>query len=125
MNDDLTIPDFLDRKKNPVEPCSIQERRAWLASLNPAHAGVARFTREVVELAKGKPVAAQTTAEWLAALTPGEEDELVEIKAMVKTSLEHAKRMAHDWVTRTGIDRKAAARRRAALKTVKGLRRRT
>lgn len=115
MNDDLTIPEFLDRKKNPQTPASMEERRAYaqaaLAAVTYAKAQTMRV------LAPEDDDGPQ--------LTPGEQDELAEIKAMIKTSLEHAKRMAHDWVTRTGIDRKAAARRRAALKTVKGLRRRT
>lgn len=29
MYDDLDIPDFLDRKKNPVEPATIEDRRAF------------------------------------------------------------------------------------------------
>ena len=113
--DDLAIPAFLDRKLNPQTPATMEERRAYAqASLAAATHAKAQTVRALAPEEDEGPQ-----------LTHGEEEELAEIKAMVKTSLEHAKRMAHDWVTRIGIDRKAAARRRAALKTVKGLRRRT
>jgi hypothetical protein len=113
MTDDLTLPDFLDRKKNPVT----EDRKP--SQLRYVHKDglVWPPARDWSAAAEKKRAEAREEN----ALTAGEQDELIEIKAMAKTNIGLAKRMASEWLTRT-IDRKAIARRRLALKEVKGLR---
>lgn len=55
-------------------------------------------------------------------LTPGEQEDLMEIKLMAKTNVDLAKRMATEWIHRT-THRPTQARRRSWLRTVKGLHR--
>lgn len=104
MEHELDIPDFLNRKTNGVTTSTIEERRAYCGVTAPKQEPV-----KVIDYSKDE-----------ALLTEKEHEELTEIRAMVKTSLVHAKRMASDWVSRTSV-RAVQARRRHWLKTIKGL----
>lgn len=108
MSHPLDVPEFLLRKNHP--------------EYNERDTGPRYLKKESREIVIPKTKAAPPPKE-IGALTAREQEELMEIKAMVKTSLVHAKRMASDWVNRTAV-REVQARRRHHLKTVKGLHRR-
>jgi hypothetical protein len=122
MNDDLALPDFLDRKKNGIVP----EKRTNQRYLPKGRGIVWPPKRDWREVEAARRAEQREYESCLgskvvnAGLTRGEQEELAEIKAMIGTSIIHAKAMALDWVSRN-VNRKIQARRRAALKSVKGL----
>jgi hypothetical protein len=111
MTHPLDIPDFLSRKLHP----ELNERELG----GPKPRSLVREQREIV-MPKATPKPVERDYGQLSA---GEREELAEIKAMVKTNLVLAKRMATEWVNRPSV-RDVQARRRHYLKTVKGLQRR-
>lgn len=115
MNDDLTIPDFLDRRKNGY----VEDRKASQLRYMDKASGIVWPPKRDISYYRDKENERRVETDPND-LTPCERDEVEEIKAMVKTSAEHAKRMATDFVNRTP-NRKAQARRRQALRSVKGL----
>jgi hypothetical protein len=109
MIDYPELPDELNRKLNPITRTP-EELRAAKAAMRPTEIVVPPVRKHK------KPPKVQP----LNGLTAGERDELTEIKLMVGTSIDHATRMASDWISRAP-DRIVQARRRLALHTVKGL----
>lgn len=108
MSHELDIPDFLNRKLHP----EYNERELGPVYLRKERAGI------IVPKTSAKPVEKE-----IGQLSPREQEELVEIKAMSKTNLGIAKRMASEWVQRASA-REAQARRRHYLKQIPALQRR-
>ena len=106
-HDDLELPDFLNRKLHPElnvrEPVAARKIRSDAV------------TEIVVPTTKTKPVERD-----YGQLSAGEREELLDIKAMVKTNLVLAKRMASEWIQRSAVP-ETQARRRHHLKSIKGL----
>lgn len=107
MIDYPDLPDHLNRKLNPNTPTTPEEIRAARAMKRP------RDEIVVPPVRKRKPLKSRP----LDNLSNGEREELAEIKAMIGTSLDHAKRMTTEWLDRAP-DRITKGRRRLAAQTL-------
>jgi hypothetical protein len=111
MHEDFPeLPDFLNRKSNGYKPDPL-----------PLWAHRKAKVSDGIVWPEWSPEAKKEKKEVDRGLTHGEREDLAEIKAMAKTNIDLAKSMATEWLTRIGISRETAARRRSWLKTVKGL----